>query len=287
MKLVACLLIIAVLRSDAQEAKPLPAAVATRLIKQYLKCAREELKTIGVQWEKAEVRDGYLYVEYENRGEERDIFALACVLKLARVLAADCKAIQLIGKRNGKRLFNLTVPPTRIDDVYSADLTPEEKKRSEEILERCLQEVEGKEKPPAKQPEQNAPKEEKSTKRTEQEGKVEIARAPEKAKSVATTAKKEAPGVSMRPSKVDRAIVERPKATPSTPTTTSAASKPAKPSTPRLSKQQQLELAKALVGVLQKTDLENIKVGITADGQWFVSFENRTYRSDVDAVGVA
>ena len=140
--LLGCLLAIGLLQGGGEQA-PSVAAVSSARIKQYMECAKAELNAIGVQCEKVAVTGESLQVEYENKGNERDIFVLACVLKLMRPLAGGCKAIELVGKREDKRLFSLTVPPDAIEQVYSADLTAEEKKRSDELVKRCLEKVGG------------------------------------------------------------------------------------------------------------------------------------------------
>jgi len=56
---------------------------------------------------------------------------------------------------------------------------------------------------------------------------------------------------------------------------------------PLLSEAQREEIAENLLAALTAADLENITIGIDARQQWVIGFENRSHRSDIDAIAVA
>jgi hypothetical protein len=230
--------------------------------------ARSELEALGVVWREMELRKGYLYVAYENRGEERDTFVLACLLMLARPLAQGTEAIQVVGFHKEKRLFDLTVPPASIDDVYSADLSAEELARARGIAQRCLAKagagVQGPSLGEAGPPGVAA-------------GEVGQARAPEGAPK-AVEAPERTRAAATPPARPG------PEATPPAAVSGQAAGPaPSHDLTPG----QERELAQALLTALTKTAVENVQIGVDAQRRWFVSFENRTYRTDLAAVGAA
>lgn len=259
-----------------------PTGEVAAQIAHYRSAVQATLAAMDVSLRELGLRGSALKVGYENKNEtESDAFILALILTLVEPVASGVESIEVTGYQGKRRQLEVSVAPQDVRTAYAASLTAEDLQRLAQVKgevlraaglsalsERPLTPPE----PPQALPATVAPP----------AGEA-VAAAPGRSDTATTTT----------PAPDTVAVTAQPPtsiAPPTAPGATPSAVRPAVPlptaTATDLTESQQQQLADALLHALVAARLENISIGVL-DQDWVVSFENRTYRSDVDAVGSA
>lgn len=237
-----------------------PAAERIPDIRQYVGAMRSTLADAGVKITRLESPGDRLLIDYEVTGENlHPEFALGAVLRLAQPIAGAARTVSVRLMRGRDRLMELSLRPEEIDGVVTASTGEAQREEIERLREAVLLECGAR--VPSVPIAETAPAT--STPATiRQLGDVPVG-GPElpalltqhTTRPGAATAVVITEGSGMKPEPIPEA--DGPK------------------------------LADDLRQRLTEDDLENIEIARVGDGAWIIGFENRTQRSDIDAIAVA
>lgn len=237
-----------------------PAAQHLSDIQQYVSAMRECLAGAGIRVQRIDSPGEDLLVDYALTDQEvRPEFALGAVLKLAQPIAGDARAIRARNMRGGRKLLEVSVAPGDVESVLDSTVGDQDRARINELLAEALAACES--------------------------GEPEV--------PVATTS----PDIQPRAILIKQGDVPVAASDVITPTTARTTQPRVAQVTPQpsqaggqaatASSEVQETRAQNLFERLRATDLENIEIARDADGQWVIGFENRTWRSDLDALAEA
>ncbi len=234
-----------------------PIAECVPNIQEYIAAMRTTLSTVGIKIRRVDAPRDQLFIEYTCADDQVNAeFALAAVLRLIQPLAGGTNSVHIRQLRNGDRLLELTVQPQQIEEIVASVIANDTQRGEvEELLQATLAACGARapQVPPAETaPDTSIPA------IIRQEGTAPVG-GPE---LPALTAQ--------RVSRPRAAVVVVTEGVPQQPS--------------EIPPNEAKRLADELYQQLVADDLENISIARASDGVWVISFENRTWRSDIDAI---
>ncbi len=235
-----------------------PAAEAVRDIRAYTEAMRETLAEIGVDVDRIDSPDDELLVVYtlQEDGPAPEM-ALAAVLRLSEPLAGDVGRIRLRNVEGRRTLIEVRVDLQEIDSVLASTVNEAQRAEIDSLLGAALAAAGVNE---VRAPRRQSSEEARSSSRIVQEGDVVAG----DSESVAQPPPERSPAETIDESPTGEAPDDG----------DAAAVDPA-------------VAAEALLERLSTEGLENIAIATDATGMWSIEFENRTWRSDIDALARA
>ncbi len=236
-----------------------PATSSVPDIRAYTDAMRDTLGQIGVDVRRIDSpRDELLVVYSLDDDAPLPEFAVAAVLRLVEPLAGGAERIRLRNVRGGDTLLEAQVRPEQIETVLASTVNAAQRDEIRDLLEEAMAasgvvEV----RVPAAQT-ADAPR---PPARILQHGDVPVDQSDISAQFAP---RQTSPAETFGPQPADR-----------------------QPSGPEVRPGDEQAVADALFERLREADLENISIARDAGGMWIISFENRTWRTDIDALARA
>ncbi len=237
-----------------------PAAERLSDIQQYVSAMRECLAGAGIRVQRIDSPREDLLVDYALTDQEvRPEFALAAVLKLAQPVAGDARAIRVRNMRGGRKLLEVSVAPGDVEGVLDSTVGDQDRVRINDLLAEALAACESGE---PEVPVATTSRDVRPRAIIIRQGDVPVAASDVITPTAARTTQPRVAQATAQPSQASGQAATGPSEDRETP-------------------------AQSLFELLRASDLENIEIARDADGQWVISFENRTWRSDLDALAAA
>ncbi|MFW5868741.1 MAG: hypothetical protein ACOCX2_13040, partial [Armatimonadota bacterium] len=228
-------------------------------IRAYTSAMRGALADIGVLVKRIDSPRNELLVVY-TLGDDAPLpeFAVAAVLRLSAPLGQDAEQIRIRNVRGGDTLLELQVRPEQVGTVLASTVDDAQREEIDALLSEVLA-ASGVEDLQVPQSEASGPTQ--PAARVVQQGAVPI----DESELTAPTAPRHT-----RPAETfgEEPVEDRPEV-------------------PVVAPEDVPAVADALLESLVRKDLENVSVARDAAERWIISFENRTWRSDVDALAEA
>ncbi len=233
-----------------------PAAESVSDIRAYTSAMRGALADIGVLVKRIDSPRNELLVVY-TLGDDAPLpeFAVAAVLRLSAPLGQDAEQIRIRNVRGGDTLLELQVRPEQVGTVLASTVDDAQREEIDALLSEVLA-ASGVEDLQVPQSEASGPTQPGA--RVKQQGAVPV----DESDLTAQAAPRQT-----RPAETfgEQQIEDQPEGPPVAP-------------------EDVPEVAATLTKSLAHNDLENISVARDAAERWIISFENRTWRSDMEAL---
>lgn len=253
---------------------PPPAAVSGQQIVRYKAAMLRALADLGIRVHELALRGSALHVGYEDANEQdSSAFILATVVTLAAPLGPSVEEIRVSSLRGGRKLTEVAISPDSLRSVCGAGLSATEEERLKRLAADVLRDA-GLSNVPAS-------------------GVLRAGGARATAPA-GPSSESAGEGRTTRPERQGRAATDtgvvartlETAAPPQLPGTaaTAASAETTEPVPPEPMARQERQVAERLLVALTQAKLENVSVSTNASSGWCIGFENRTYRSDIDAL---